>query len=154
MYFIKIMEEFSIIGDNGNYIKITFQEVYGFPESTSHWGGYELRAALGIKSGNFLVKSIFWTSTGELFEFYKKLEACNEELKGSVDFANYEANLEFNVKYDNMGHVNIEGRFYELTELDNELKFEFTSDQSYMSITVGELKQIALKYGDMKGVKK
>jgi hypothetical protein len=149
-----MMEGFSIIGENGNYLKVSFQEVYGFPELTCHWGGYELRATIELKSGNFAVTSIFWTSTGELYGFYKKLEACNEELNGSIEFSNYESNLEFSAKYDDLGHVHIEGRFYELGDFDNELKFGFNSDQSYISKTVGELKQIALKYGDMRGIEK
>ncbi|MCX2738872.1 WapI family immunity protein [Pontibacter anaerobius] len=148
------MEEFSIIGDNRNYIKISFQEVYGFPESTCHWGGYEFRATVEIKSGSFTVKSFFWTSTGELYEFYKKLESCNSELKGNVKFVNYEDNLEFAAKYDELGHVNVQGRFNELDELNNELVFEFNSDQSFISSTLEELKPLVLKYGDMKGIRK
>ncbi|RNI27878.1 hypothetical protein EFA69_17445 [Rufibacter immobilis] len=148
------MEEFSMIGENGNYLKVKFQEVYGFPESTCHWGGYELRAAVDMKSGSFTANSTFWTSTGELYEFYKKLEACNEEVKGSADFANYEDNLKFTINYNNLGQVNITGNFNTFSDLENELTFEFNSDQSYLKKTVGELKQIAGKYGNMKGVKK
>jgi hypothetical protein len=148
------MEEFSIVGENRNYLKVTFQEVYGFPESTCHWGGYDLRAAVEIKSGSFTANSIFWTSTGELDEFYKNLEACNEEVKGNVDYANYEDNLKFTADYNNLGQVNIKGNFYTLTDMNKELIFEFVSDQSYLNATVGELKQIVQKYGDMRGVKK
>ncbi|MFD3003030.1 hypothetical protein ACFS7Z_21880 [Pontibacter toksunensis] len=148
------MEEFSIRGDNRNYIKISFQEVYGFPESTCHWGGYEFRATFEIKSGSFTVKSIFWTSTGEMYEFYKKLKACNSELKGNVNFVNYEDNLDFTAKYDDLGHVKVQGRFNELDEFNNELIFEFNSDQSFISSTLEELKPLVLKYGDMKGIKK
>jgi hypothetical protein len=146
------MEEFSITGDNGNFLKISFQEVYGFPESTCAWGGYEVRSTLEIKSGGFMVNSILWISTGELFEFFKKLEICDKELKGTVGFTNYESNLEFNVTYDDFGHVNIKGRFEEFTENENELRFGFNSDQSYLSSTLEALRQIVEKYGDKRGV--
>ncbi|WP_210489403.1 WapI family immunity protein [Rufibacter aurantiacus] len=133
------MEEFSIVGENGNYLKVTFQEVYGFPESTCHWGGYEVRAAVEIKSGSFTAHSIFWTSTGELYEFFKRLKACNEEVEGNVDFANYEDNLRLTANYNNLGQVNIKGNFYALSDLKNELLFEFNSDQSYLNATIREL---------------
>ncbi|MCP2043399.1 hypothetical protein [Pontibacter sp. HSC-36F09] len=148
------MEEFSIKGDNGNHLKISFQEVYGFPESTCNWGGYEVRSSIEIKSNNFMVKSTLWTSTGELHDFFKRLEACNKEIKGTANFTNYESNLEFVVTYDELGHVNIKGKFEEFTENDNELKFEFNSDQSYLSLTLEELRQIVKKYGNMRGVER
>jgi len=148
------MEEFSIKGENGNYLKFSFQEVYGFPESTSHWGGYEVRGNLYIKSGNFNVQSTIWTSTGELFDFLKKLESVNNNLKGKVTFTNYERDLEFILAFTDLGHAIIEGLFIDNGEFDNELNFEFRTDQSYLSLTIQELKKITLKYGDKKGVRK
>ena len=147
------MEEFSIKGENGNYLKISIQEVYGFPESTCHWGGYEFSASLEIKSGDFYFRSIFSASTGELYEFFKKLEICDRELKGSATFSNFENSLAFAITYSELGHVNVKGSYSAYTEYVNELKFEFVTDQSYLSIAVEEIKQIVLKYGDMKGVK-
>ena len=34
-------EEFAIHGEGGDYIKIVFAEVHGFPNETCHWGGYD-----------------------------------------------------------------------------------------------------------------
>ncbi|PSR56471.1 hypothetical protein AHMF7605_24730 [Adhaeribacter arboris] len=144
------IEEFSVKGENGNWIKFSFQEVYGFPESTSHWGGYEVRASLEIKSGNFNVKSILWTSTGEIQDFLKCLEASNKVLKGKVKFENYERNLEFTVTYTELGHTVVEGTYFEFGQFENELKFEFSSDQSYLTQTIKELNLISLKYGNNK----
>lgn len=147
------MEGFSIKGESGNYLAISIQEVYGFPESTCHWGGYELYALLEIKSGNFLFKSRFSTSTGEIYEFFKKMEVCDREMQGAATFLNFERSLEFTITYSEMGQVDVKGKYCEYTEFDNELKFGFTTDQSYLTHTVEELNQIVLKYGDMKGMK-
>lgn len=148
------MEKFSIKGENGNYIKFSFQEVYGFPETTSHWGGYEVRANLEIKSGNFSVNSTLWVSTGEIYNFFKSLEDSNKNLNGKIKFENYERNLEFTVAYTELGHTILEGIYSELGQFENELKFEFSSDQSYLTGTIEELKLITMKYGDTRGIMK
>lgn len=147
------MEEFSIKGE-GNLINIVFDEVFGFPDTTCHWGGYEVRATLIIKSSNFHVKATLWTSTGEIYEFLQSIKQCNNELKGEASYKSYEGNIELKAKYDNLGHVNIKGQFSEQNELDNKLKFEFNTDQTFISLTVKELELIALKYGGLKGIKK
>lgn len=147
------MEKFTIKG-NSDFITVIFEEVFGYPDSTSHFGGYDLRTFIEIKSGNFCVKSSLYTSTGELYEFYQNLKKCNEELTGTANFISYEGNLELIAEYDNLGHVNIKGAFTEQNQYDNELKFEFSSDQTFIKSTVNELGFIADKYGDKKGIKK
>ncbi len=147
------MEGFTIKG-NGDFLTITFTEVFGFPDTTFHWGGYDVRVTLEIKSGDFAVKSAMYTSTGEIFNFYNELKKCNESLFGTAKFISYEGNLEFLASYDTMGHVTIEGTFSKQNEFDNRLKFEFVTDQTFIRYSVEELGLIADKYGDMKGVKK
>jgi len=147
------MDTFAIKGQAG-FIKITFDEVYGFPDSTCYWGGYDSKAALEISSINVQVKSTFFTSTGEIFEFFQKLKECNSKLTGTATYNSYEHDLSIAASYDELGHVNIVGKFKEQHEFDYELKFEFTSDQSFIKYTVDELELIVDKYGDMKGVKK
>lgn len=146
------MEEFSIKG-TGDFIRISFTKVYGFPDETCHWGGYDLRATLELQAGCFRVQDDFYTSTGEIYEFYEQLKLCNEQLNGLVKFQNYEANFEFTLEYDILGHVNVKGSFYDQTQFGNELRFEFNTDQSYIASTLIELKSLVEKYGDMKGIK-
>jgi hypothetical protein len=148
------MEEFSIIGESGSSIRIIFEEVYGFPESTCHWGGYDVRSRIEIKSGNFAVKSILWTSTGEIYALYEQLMTCNKNLKGEASYTSYEGNIQMNAVYDDLGHVTITGTFSEHNEFDNKLSFEFNSDQSYITSSISQLEKIVMKYGDMKGMKK
>ncbi|MES2268222.1 MAG: hypothetical protein V4520_15785 [Bacteroidota bacterium] len=54
------MEEFGIAG-NGNSIRITFNEVYGFPNETSHWGGYDVTCGVKIEMDDFGVNSSFYS---------------------------------------------------------------------------------------------
>jgi hypothetical protein len=147
------MEYFKING-NGNFIQITFEEVYGYPDTTSHFGGYEVRSKLEIKSKGFKVASTLWTTTGELFQFYQTLKISYEKVFGVVNFKTYEGNLEFSISYDVMGHVNIKGVFIEYNEFVNKLYFEFNTDQTFIKTTVQELEVIVDKYGTMLGVKK
>jgi hypothetical protein len=137
-----------------DFITINFEEVYGFPDTTCFWGGYEVRTTLEIKSGNFRIKATLWTSTGEIFEFYQKLKVCNDELKGEAYYNSYEGNLEMSVAYDNLGHINIKGKFSEQNQFDNQLQFNFLTDQTFIHTTVEELELIAKKYGNMKGIKR
>jgi hypothetical protein len=147
------MEKFSINGES-DFITVTFDKVFGFPESTFHFGGYDLNAFIEIRSRSFSVKSSFYTTTGELFDFLQQLKDCNEKVAGCVNFTSYEGNLELIAMYDTVGHVMINGRFSEQNQFDNQLIFEFASDQTFISSSIKDLELIANKYGDMKGVRK
>ena len=70
------MESFILKGENG-YIKIELEQVFDFPNTTCHWGGYDAKTKIEIKSGNFKVNSSFYTSTGEIYLFYKSLKEKN-----------------------------------------------------------------------------
>lgn len=144
-------EQFSING-NGGSITISLSDVLGFPSSTCHWGGYDVKCLIEIISGTFSVKSHFWTSTFEIYTFYQTLKICDENIAGNVQFINYESNFELNLKYDELGQVEIHGCFSEFNEDENELKYNFNSDQSYIRETVTDLKYITDKYGGNKGV--
>jgi hypothetical protein len=147
------MEGFTLKGGT-NVLTITFDEVYGFPDIISPWGGYDVRALIEIKSGNFAVKATFWTSTGELFEFFQRLKEHNLKLsKGTLFFNSCEGHLKFETDYDDLGHVMVEGSFSAQNEFANKLKFQFFTDQAYIHDTLQELQAIADKYGDMLGVK-
>lgn len=145
------MEYITLQGDD-SFLTLTFDEVYGFPKTTCTWGGYEVKTALKIKAGHFQVNAVLFTSTGELYLFLEQLKACNSNLAGTAEYRSYEGNLELTATYDAMGHVNIKGHFIESFSNENELKFAFSSDQSYISYTIQDLERIAEKYGDMHGI--
>jgi hypothetical protein len=146
------MERFSITG-GGDIIEIDFLEVFNFPESICYYGGYDVKANIKINVGSFLVESALYTSTGELYDFFQSLTRCNEELRGTAIFQNYENNLQMAIQYDELGHVRITGSFLELEGSNNELKFEIYSDQTFIAKTLVQLAIIANKYGDRTGIK-
>ena len=68
------MEKLLIKGESGSFIEIIYSEVYGFPENTSYFGGYEVSAKINIKSEGFSLNSDFYTSTGEIYTFFENLK--------------------------------------------------------------------------------
>ncbi len=147
------MEEFTLKGADA-FIKITLNEVFGFPEKTCHWGGYDTQASIELKIDGYHVKSIFCTSTGELYNFYESLKEANKSLSGKLDYSSYEGNLNLTLTYNDIGQINISGIYIESHHLENQLKFEFESDQSFIAKSLLDLESIILKYGDMSGVKR
>ncbi|MDP3912248.1 MAG: hypothetical protein Q8R96_00720 [Bacteroidota bacterium] len=145
------MGKFTISGGS-DFIKVTLEKVFGFPDTTCFWGGYDVQARIEIKSGNFGVKSGLWISTGELHDFFQQLNHSYLSLTGDVSLNSYEGNLNLIAAFDGLGHVNITGSFSEQNEFANDLKFEFVSDQTFIRSTLCELEQIVLKYGDAKGI--
>ncbi len=141
---------FTIKGENGNYLRIKILEVFNFPASTSHWGGYEIRALIQVKSGNFTVSESFYSTSGEIYRFWEAVKATNSSLSGKANYNNFEQNLSFSLIYDKIGHVEVTGSF---SDYSNELHFEFITDQSFIQNTLLELDLIVEKYGDMKGIK-
>lgn len=147
------MEEgFDIQGESGNFVRLTFREVYVFPETTSFWGGYELRSTLEIKSSGFRVNAQLFTSTGEIFLLYQQLQQCNELLTGRAAYSSSEQDFAFTAEYDNTGHITISGIFTERMTGDNALHFEFLTDQSFIQNTLFQLSKLFRKYGNMQGV--
>ena len=144
------MNSFTIKG-NADFVKVDLIEVFGFPNETCHWGGYDVKAGIEIKSGNFHVKSTFYSSTGEFYQFYERIKNCNKHLSGKVIYKNYEENFFLIITYDNQGHVNISGTFSEENSYCNKLDYEFNTDQSFIRYTIEELELLVDKYGDMKG---
>jgi hypothetical protein len=143
---------FYLRGENG-YIKITLVKVFGFPDKTSYAGGYDTESEIEIKSQNYFFKGAFWTTTGEIYSFYKKLEQCQTELKGTVEYKNYEYNLDLKIVYGETGHVKFVGEYIERPDLNTKLIFSINSDQSYLQNSLPELKIIIDKYGDNSGTK-
>lgn len=147
-----IVHEFVVRGNQGCFIRITIDDVYGFPNTTSHFGGYDAKGIAEIKSGNYYVKGELWFSTGEIYEFYNQLVRCWTDLEGVATFWTSETNLKLEVKFNNRGHVVIVGYFKEFALRDNELKFEIESNQSFFQETLDGLRAIVNDYGNLKGI--
>ncbi|MCM3630566.1 hypothetical protein M3194_24850 [Paenibacillus glycanilyticus] len=148
-----ILLDFIVRGKQGSFIRITLDEIFGFPTTTSHFGGYDVKGSTEIKSGSYYVNGEVWFSTGDTYEFYNQIVRCYTELDGTAIFCSTEENLKFEVKFYNRGQVVIEGCFQEFAHEDNELKFEFESNQSFFVETLDGLKKVVNQYGGLKGVR-
>ncbi len=144
------MERFTIKGNDG-FIKIGIKEVFGFPNKTSHTGGYDCMADIEINIPGYRATGDFYTSTGELFEFFSSLKQGQENLNGIAEYLTLEGNLNINVTYNELGQVRILGFFQQSMHIETLLKFEISSDQSYIKYTLDELEILVKKYGDLKG---
>lgn len=145
---------FTIGSPAGEYIKLEILEVYGFPDRTSFHGGYDILCRLEIRSGVYgAVTNGYYSCTGAIYKFYTALEKCHAALCGkcgySVPFA-AENELDFTAEFDG-GAVTIRGEYIDDPHVENALKFEFPTDQSYLSSTLAELKAIVNMFGDNKG---
>ena len=146
------MEEFTLNNET-EFVKIKLTKVFGFPEETCHWGGYDSQAQIEIKSGPFSCSSSFYISTGEISQFCQKLQTCYSDLEGELSLKSYEHNLKLNLVFDKLGHININGEFTDNNLENNSLSFEFDTDQSFLKSSIQDIENIVNKYGGMQGIK-
>jgi hypothetical protein len=146
------MESFKIEGKNG-YILVCILEVYGFPNSTSFAGGYDVKGTAEVKVNNYSASGELWFSTGEIYNFFTALKKCYEGLNGNAEILTTERNLKLDVHFEKLGHAVIKGEYIERLEFNNMLIFEIMSDQSYLQETINELSKIIKNYGGLKGIK-
>ena len=142
---------FNITGNNG-HIKLSIEEVYGFPDEISYGGGYGARGILDIKAGNYSVVSQHSFTTGELYDFYTQLNKCYEDLSGTCILRNVERELNLVLEFKKTGSVIIHGDFQETVNYENKLYFEFDSDQSCISLLIKQLLNIQKLFGDKNGI--
>jgi hypothetical protein len=142
---------FEIRGEPENYIRITLDQVYGFPDKTSFFGGYDSISIVEIKSTNYNIKGSLLVTTGNIYDFYIELEKCQQKLSGLARFDSYEHNLAFQVEYNSIGHVTVMGEYQEKHEESNLLKFSFITDQTFTRKTLDDLKGFYEQYGNNKG---
>lgn len=142
------------IGGKQGFVRIELIEVLGFPNETSYLGGYDTKGKIEIKSGNYYVKDAeLWFSTGQIYEFYKNLLKCYNELNGQISFPTSGSELRLELEFTDFGQLNINGSYQEYPSVENFLHFEFESEQSYLTSTLTELKAIVDYYGGNQGVK-
>lgn len=142
---------FKIKGDQ-NFIRFSIKDDFGFPNASTHYsGGYELNIHVEIKSGDFQVSKNIYSSSGELFQFFNKLNECHSALRGGVNYRNHEGDMDVYLSYEINGRISVSGTLNSFSFGGNELKFSFSTDQSYINEPLIDLKEIIDKYGDMKG---
>jgi|GEM_PF-1527345 len=142
-----------IITNGPDFLKLTIAQIHGFPQILSPFGGYDIECEVDIKSRGFSATGKIWCTTAVLYQLYEKLKDNSTHLTSELSFDNnFEQDLEFKIKYDELGHVTIEGSFVEHHDTINQLEFEFTSGQTFIQQTLLQLSTIVATYGGMKGI--
>lgn len=142
-----------ILGEENQKIIISFEEVLGFPDTTSYLGGYDFEGVIQIKSGNYFVQGSIWLTTGQLFQFHNEINDMYKELKGKAILKATDSDFEVTIEINQRGRIYVSGNYKEFPSVDNELIFSFESDQSYLVRTIEDLQMIYLKYSGMKGIR-
>jgi len=136
----------------GSVIELSIEELFGYPNEISYGGGYGAAGILTIVSGSCSVMGRHSFTTGELYKFYGQLQKCYETLSGIAVLENTERELELRCAFDNRGGVAVSGMFQENPAVENILRFEFNSDQTYAVETLSLLKEVYRVFGDYKGI--
>jgi hypothetical protein len=145
------MDEFTI-STGHDWLRLTFDQVYRFPEHTSHFGGYDVGGMLTLRCGAYHVHGSLSLSTGEVWEFYSALREAYEALAGEAQFHSSEGNLKFTLRFTTRGHWILEGKYQERDDIPTKLTFEMEGEQSYLNETIRQLANIVATYGDNRGI--
>ena len=143
------MKAFCLNGNNGK-IKLTIDEVFGFPDNTSMEGGYDFIGHLDIYVGCYEVHCVkFCSSTGVLYRLLAGLQLIYQTLEGTAEYRHlYENDFQFIVKMTHFGHANITGSFHEFPHLSNVFIFEMETDQTCIEKAMNDLKAVERAFCD------
>lgn len=144
------MLTFNLSGEN-EYISLEICEIFGFPKEKAYGGGYGAKGILSIKVGSYLVKADHYFTTGELFDFYIKLQDCYKSISGDAVLKNTEHELQLTLSFKNDGKVIAYGNFQEFPTSKNKLIFEMKTDQTQVFYTLKDLKKF-MRILDFKGL--
>lgn len=105
----------------------------------SAFGGYEIEAKIEINVPGYSAIGDVWFTTENLKALNDQLNECQNFISSYAQIISPETHLQMEFKYSSTGQVKIKGKYAESFERENELTFEISSDQSYIS---GLLSQI------------
>ncbi|MFZ1695051.1 MAG: hypothetical protein WAT74_17790 [Flavobacteriales bacterium] len=143
---------FAIKGETGNCVRLELLEIFGFPETTSHFGGYDARWSVLIKSHGFSAHGELWIATGELIQLCSAMRKSYDELKGSFDWMNSDEELRLKFKFEPRGIVIVSGTYRQYRGTFDRLDFEFDTDQTFVNETLLDMERLISDYGGMRGI--
>jgi hypothetical protein len=145
-------EDQFLIGANDGHIRLQILRLLDYPK-TCFWGGYDTKSFIEIQAQNYSANAEIYISTYEIYKFYIQLNESYKSLKGNAFLKSYEGNLNLNISFNELGHIEINGEFKAEMHSVTKLTFELSGDQSYMLSTLNSLIQIVDKYGNQYGSK-
>lgn len=137
---------------DNEYLRLTIDEVFGFPNEIAYGGGYGARGSLDIQVGPYNVHANHCFTTGELYDFYCQLQKCYDSISGESILTNTDQELELKLSFDKTGKIFVTGEFQSRLDISNRLCFEMTTDQTYISDVLADLRKVYQKFGDSSGI--
>ena len=133
------------------FIELTIDEVWGFPNEISYGGGYGAKGRLSICAGEYSVSAMHYFTTGELYRFFMGLKQCYAILNGEVVLENNEGALELKCMFNKHGHVFASGMFRADSVVKNILFFEIETDQTQLNNSISDLQTVYKIFGGNEG---
>ncbi len=138
-------------------VQVRLNKVHGFPDTTSHFGGYDAEGTVDIWCDPYHVRAPFWFSTGRVWQFFQELQQAYTQLAGSARFHSTEDELDFTLTFPTAplsarGFWVLEGAYRHDLRYRTQLLFEMSNDQSYLIDTLAQLSRFVARYGDNRGV--
>ena len=103
--------------------------------------GYVFISVGGFK-GNYGLAFL----TDEFSRFLDELQNLYKSLKGTAEFETIEKQLYIKASGDGKGHISIEGEAIDAAGIGNRLNFSLEIDQTDLSYTIKQLKEVVKHY--------
>jgi len=137
---------------DNEYLCLTIDEVFGFPNVIAYGGGYGARGNLDIQVGPYNVHPVHCFTTGELYTFYCQLQKCYDSLSGVAILTNTEQELELKLMFNKSGKIRVIGEFQARPDVSNRLCFEMFTDQTFICEVLADLRKVHQTFGSTKGI--
>ena len=137
-------EQIKFAGEQGSLVV----EIYGYEraevedQDDANW----LRSELTIKAGPFsgAFKSAF--TTYDLVGLHDRLRNGLAALSGTLSFQNTEHDVAFDIEFGKGGGATISGTVHPHRSPEVSLKFNFDTDQSYLTQTLCQLEAVLRRF--------
>ena len=146
------IQVFNLKDYDGNFIKLTLNEIYGFPDELSYGGGYGANGLMEIEIGGYSVNAHHNFTTGELHQFSCQLKEMYNSLSGKAYIDNVASEFEMSIVFDKYGRVEIEGEFQASQNNETKLIFEMSTDQTVIREAINDLENVYNFFGGHGGV--
>ena len=101
---------------------------------------------VSIRVGAFYGEFDAAFTTGDFVRFRTELEPLFETLSGQAQFSTLEGQLEFTLVGNGRGKIQVKGSGSDHPSLENELRFEFCLDQTFLPSTFRGLNEIISEF--------
>lgn len=112
------------------------------PDATDYWDGNWLLSPIEVVVGGFTGRVQAGLRADELVSFREQLQELHRTLEGEAKLESLENWLILVATGDGLGHVEVTGAARDEPGMGNELRFGFTSDQTFLPEIIDALLQV------------